>query len=50
MKAGRKKIEMKTKKLGNSDLSITPVGFGAWAIGGFDWGNQDDQHSVAAVR
>ena len=36
---------MKTKPLGNSDLSITPVGFGAWAIGGsgweFGWGEQD---------
>jgi aryl-alcohol dehydrogenase-like predicted oxidoreductase len=32
------KPEMKTKRLGNSDLSITPVGFGAWAIGGSGWG------------
>ena len=54
MKAGRKKIEMKTKKLGNSDLSITPVGFGAWAIGGsgweFGWGEQDDKQSVDAIH
>ena len=28
---------MKTKQLGNSDLFITPVGFGAWAIGGSGW-------------
>ena len=28
---------MKTRKLGNSDLSITPVGYGAWAIGGAGW-------------
>jgi aryl-alcohol dehydrogenase-like predicted oxidoreductase len=45
---------MKTEKLGNSDLSITPVGFGAWAIGGsgweFGWGEQDDQQSVAAIH
>jgi len=45
---------MKTKKLGNSDLSITPVGFGAWAIGGsgweFGWGEQDDKQSVAAIH
>jgi aryl-alcohol dehydrogenase-like predicted oxidoreductase len=36
---------MHTRKLGNSDLNITPVGFGAWAIGGtgydFGWGPQD---------
>ena len=45
---------MKTKQLGNSDLSITPVGFGAWAIGGsgweFGWGEQDDEASVAAIH
>jgi aryl-alcohol dehydrogenase-like predicted oxidoreductase len=43
-----------TKRLGNSDLHITPIGFGAWAIGGggweFAWGGQDDDDSVAAIR
>jgi aryl-alcohol dehydrogenase-like predicted oxidoreductase len=46
--------DMKTKKLGNSDLAITPVGFGAWAIGGsgweFGWGEQDDKQSVDAIH
>lgn len=45
---------MKTRQLGNSDLHITPIGFGAWAIGGggweFAWGGQDDDDSVAAIR
>jgi len=45
---------MKTKQLGKSDLSITPIGFGAWAIGGsgweFDWGEPDDKQSVAAIH
>jgi aryl-alcohol dehydrogenase-like predicted oxidoreductase len=44
---------MDTKVLGNSDLFITPVGFGAWAIGGdweFGWGSQDDTQSVAAIH
>src|SRR5437588_4738735 len=49
-----RKVDMKTKQLGNSDLFITPVGFGAWAIGGsgweFAWGAQDDGDSVAAIR
>jgi aryl-alcohol dehydrogenase-like predicted oxidoreductase len=49
-----RRIEMKTKQLGNSDLSITPIGFGAWAIGGsgweFGWGEQDDKASVAAIH
>jgi len=35
-------------------MTITPVGFGAWAIGGPDWavgwGAQDDHKSVAAIR
>jgi len=45
---------METRKLGNSDLNITPVGFGAWAIGGsgweFAWGPQDDNDSIAAIH
>ena len=54
MKTKLKKIDMKTKQLGNSDLFITPIGFGAWAIGGsgweFGWGEQDDEASVAAIH
>src|SRR5438132_11358808 len=54
MKTERKKIDMKTKKLGNSDLFITPIGFGAWAIGGsgweFGWDEQDDKDSVTAIH
>ncbi len=54
MKMKLKKIDMKTKQLGNSDLFITPIGFGAWAIGGsgweFGWGEQDDEVSVAAIH
>ena len=45
---------MKTKRLGNSDLNITPIGFGAWAIGGsgweFGWGEQDDKASIIAIH
>jgi aryl-alcohol dehydrogenase-like predicted oxidoreductase len=45
---------LEKRQLGNSDLRITPIGFGAWAIGGgdwaFAWGNQDDADSVAAIR
>jgi aryl-alcohol dehydrogenase-like predicted oxidoreductase len=43
-----------TRQLGRSDLHITRVGFGAWAIGGggwsFGWGPQDDSDSIAAIR
>ncbi|WP_426748679.1 aldo/keto reductase [Myxococcus faecalis] len=45
---------MRTRKLGSSDLDITPLGFGAWAIGGggwqFGWGSQDDAKSIEAIR
>jgi aryl-alcohol dehydrogenase-like predicted oxidoreductase len=45
---------METRQLGKSDLNITPVGYGAWAIGGsgwqFAWGAQDDDDSVAAIH
>ena len=42
------------RTLGNSDLKLTPIGFGAWAIGGgnweFAWGPQDDNESIAAIH
>jgi len=45
---------MQTRKLGNSDLNITPVGFGAWAVGGggweYAWGPQDDEDSIKAIH
>src|SRR6201997_818275 len=45
---------MKTKRLGKSDLYITPLGFGAWAIGGsgweFGWGDQNDAESIRAIH
>jgi len=44
---------MKKRKLGNSDIEITPIGFGAWAVGGswkFGWGSQDDKDSIAAIH
>jgi aryl-alcohol dehydrogenase-like predicted oxidoreductase len=46
------KSDMRT--LGNSHLQLTPIGFGAWAIGGgnweFAWGPQDDKESIAAIH
>jgi aryl-alcohol dehydrogenase-like predicted oxidoreductase len=42
------------KPLGNSDLHLTAIGFGAWAIGGGDWqyawGPQEDQKSIEAIH
>lgn len=45
---------MELKKLGNSDLMLSPIGVGAWAMGGggwaFGWGAQDDTDSVKATQ
>lgn len=45
---------MEKRRLGNSDLEITRVGVGAWAMGGggwaFAWGPQDDSQSIAAIH
>lgn len=44
---------MKSRALGDSDLEITPLGIGTWAIGGegaFGWGPQDDADSIAAIH
>jgi aryl-alcohol dehydrogenase-like predicted oxidoreductase len=43
---------MGTRKLGNTDLKLTAVGLGTWAIGGpwqFGWGPQDDTEAIAAI-
>jgi len=45
---------MEKRRLGYSDLEITRLGVGAWAMGGsgwrFSWGPQDDTESIAAIR
>ena len=45
---------METHQLGNSDLHITPVGIGAWAVGGSGWagsmGPQSDDDSIPAIH
>jgi len=45
---------MQTRQLGKTDLLITTLGFGSWAVGGggwqFGWGSQDDRDSMAAIN
>lgn len=45
---------METRQLGASDMNITPIGLGTWAIGGgnwdFGWGAQDDDESIATIQ
>ena len=43
-----------TRRLGTTDMALTTVGFGAWAVGGgdwvFGWGPQDDEQSIASIH
>jgi aryl-alcohol dehydrogenase-like predicted oxidoreductase len=45
---------MQTRPFGNTDMDITPIGFGSWAIGGgnweFAWGPQDEREAIAAIE
>jgi aryl-alcohol dehydrogenase-like predicted oxidoreductase len=45
---------MRTRKLGFTDLHLTTIGFGTWAIGGagweWAWGPQDDENSITSIR
>ena len=41
---------MKKRKLGNSELMISPVAFGAWAIGGWMWGGSDRRDAIEAIQ
>lgn len=46
-------MTLNTRPLGTSGMTITTVGFGAWAIGGgwaHGWGPQSDAASIAAIR
>ena len=40
---------MQYQQLGRTDLTVSRIGFGAWAIGG-DWGTVDDEQSMAAMH
>ncbi len=41
---------MELRTLGASDVKITPIIFGAWAIGGWMWGGTDDQDAIGAIQ
>ncbi len=41
---------MERRRLGSSELEITPVVLGAWAIGGLMWGGSDERESLEAIR
>ena len=41
---------MQMRQLGTSDVKVSPVIFGAWAIGGWMWGGQDEADAIEAIR
>jgi aryl-alcohol dehydrogenase-like predicted oxidoreductase len=41
---------MQSRKLGSSDVYVSPVIFGAWAIGGWMWGGNDERDSIDAIK
>lgn len=41
---------MQLRTLGNSDVKVSPVTFGAWAIGGWMWGGTEVEESIKAIQ
>jgi aryl-alcohol dehydrogenase-like predicted oxidoreductase len=41
---------MEFRNLGNSPVKVTPLAFGAWAVGGWMWGGAEEQQSIRAIR
>ena len=50
----RPRLRLHSKRLETLTCNLTPIGFGAWAIGGgnweFAWGPQDDNESIGAIQ
>jgi aryl-alcohol dehydrogenase-like predicted oxidoreductase len=41
---------MQYKKLGTSEVTVTPIAFGAWAIGGWMWGGAEEKDAIKALH
>jgi len=42
--------DMETRNFGNTDIQVTPVGLGTWAIGGWMWGGTDEAQSIDTIH
>src|ERR1700712_1657259 len=42
--------KMEMRKLGKSDVMVTPMAFGAWAIGGWMWGGAEEKEAIEAIQ
>ncbi|MFO7922885.1 MAG: aldo/keto reductase [Bacteroidales bacterium] len=41
---------MELRKLGSSNVKVTPIAFGAWAIGGWMWGGAERNDAIKAIK
>ena len=41
---------MQSRRLGKSEVMVTPMAFGAWAVGGWMWGGADESEALVAIR
>jgi len=41
---------MEFKQLGTSSVKVTPIAFGAWAIGGWMWGGAEEKEAIKAIK
>lgn len=41
---------MEYRELGKSNVKVTPLAFGAWAIGGWMWGGADKEDAISAIQ
>jgi aryl-alcohol dehydrogenase-like predicted oxidoreductase len=46
----QKFIDMELRRLGKSDVMVTPMAFGAWAVGGWMWGGSEEKASIRAIK
>ena len=41
---------MESSRIRNTDIGISRIGLGTWAIGGWMWGGTDEQESIRTIR